>query len=255
MSTEVILHKSCPLQADSGYPRTIEVIDLKSIGVLPFVPDRNLDDLTVAVPDLCRGLLGYPVDDLGIPLREPSEESGNTLRESKPTNWGEGSTDHISSRVLFQGLGFFEEWKYSTGLPFTPQAVVRPMRPASTGVGYTANFVMSFDLPLAGPNLEPLRAEGRCIDSSSGSIDQSPPFPASGGEAGHRLQRRRAPFVLAVGGVDNAIERCLFLPRRTTLGIKGHPNRRSVCPAPAPLGPCSTLRACTSGLSPSPEMR
>ena len=76
-----------------------------------------------------------------------------------------------------------------------------------------ANFVMSFDLPLAGPNLEPPRAEGRCIDSSSGSIDQSPPFPASGGEAGHRLQRRRAPFVLAVGGVDNAIERCLFLSR------------------------------------------
>lgn len=61
---------------------TIQVIHFKSIWVLALIPHRNLDNLSILIPDFCRGLFDDLVDDLGILFRKPSEQGWDTLWQS-----------------------------------------------------------------------------------------------------------------------------------------------------------------------------
>lgn len=68
-------YRSCPLLSSVFYiiaiilqasRLTVQVIDLESIRILGLVPDRHLHNLSILIPDLCRGFLDYFIDDLWV---------------------------------------------------------------------------------------------------------------------------------------------------------------------------------------------
>ncbi len=61
------------------YPLTIQIIDFKSIRIGTLIPQRDLDNISVAIEHLGWCVLHHPRDDLGVFFGKPSEKSGNTL--------------------------------------------------------------------------------------------------------------------------------------------------------------------------------
>lgn len=62
---------------------TIQVVNLKPVGVRRRKLDGDLDNLAILLANLGRNILTHAQDDLGILLGQPAEEGGDTLKEKR----------------------------------------------------------------------------------------------------------------------------------------------------------------------------
>lgn len=67
------------LSHENEHRLTIQVIHLEPIRVLAFIPDRDLDNLSILIPHFCWCLFDDLVDDLWVLFRKPSEQGWDTL--------------------------------------------------------------------------------------------------------------------------------------------------------------------------------